>query len=267
MWDVATGQELLRLPGYDVRIARQAFVFAPDGRTLATGYTDSTILIWDLAPETWRRPAPSGPVQAKELDAAWADLASPDARKAHVAIWKLAAAPRQAVPFLSERLRPAATVPPERFQQLLADLNSNRFGQREAATKQLTDLEEQAEPALQEALKGNPSPEQRRRIESLLAGPGVVRSPEKLRGLRAIQVLEQCHLPEARQVLEMLAKGAPEARLTQEEPLHDCLERFLGLALALAAELVDFQHGDLVLVQKLEARGRARPLTWRGPRR
>jgi RNA polymerase sigma factor (sigma-70 family) len=216
LWDVATGQELLRRPGYDVSIARQAFVFAPDGRTLATGHTDSTILIWDLAPQTWRRPPSSRPLAAKELDAAWADLASPDARKAHVAIWKLAAAPRQAVSFLSERLRPAATVPPEQFQYLLADLNSNRFGLREGASKQLTDLEEQAEPALQEALQGKPSAEQRRRIESLLAGPRVVRSPEKLRGLRAIQVLEQCHLPEARQVLEMLAKGASEARLTQD---------------------------------------------------
>lgn len=216
LWDVATGQQLLRRPGYDERIAPGAFVFAPDGKMLATGYADSTILIWDLAPETWRRPPPSGPLQAKELDAAWVDLASPDAQKAHVAIWKLVAVPQQAVALLGERLRPTPAVPPERLRQLLSDLNSSQFRQREAATKEWSDLEEQAEPALRDALKGNLSAEQRRRIESLLAGPSVVRSPEKLRALRSIQVLEQCNLPEARQVLEMLAKGASEARLTQD---------------------------------------------------
>ncbi len=34
--------------------------------------------------------------------------------------------------------------------------------------------------------------------------------------LRTVEVLEIAGTPEARQVLEQLAKGAPEARLTQE---------------------------------------------------
>jgi WD40 repeat protein len=216
LWDVATGQELFRRPGYDEDISGHAFVFAPDGRTLAAGYCDSTILIWDLAPETWQRIRRSGPLNAQELMAAWADLASWDARRAHEAIWKLAAVPQQAVPLLHERLHPAPAVPADRLRQLLYDLNSSRFRQREAATKQLADLEEQAEPALRAALKGNLSAEQRERIEPLLSGPRLVRSPEKLRALRAVEILEHCQLPEALQVLRRLAEGAPEARLTQQ---------------------------------------------------
>ena len=113
-------------------------------------------------------------------------------------------------------MRPATPVPADRLRKLLADLDSNEPQRREAASQQLAELAEQAEPALYEALNAKPSPEQRRRIEALLASPSVVRSPEKLRAVRAIQVLELCDGPEARQALETLAKGAPEARLTRE---------------------------------------------------
>ncbi len=41
-------------------------------------------------------------------------------------------------------------------------------------------------------------------------------SPEQLQMLRVMEVLEHIGTAEARQVLAGLAKGAPEARLTQE---------------------------------------------------
>jgi hypothetical protein len=214
LWDVATGQQWLRRTGYEAAV--NALAFAPNGRTLASGHTDSTILLWDLAPESWPRQRTSRPLTAQELEAAWMQLANPDARKAHAAIWQLVAVPQQAVPLLRDRLHPAKAVPADHLGQVLKDLDSNQFREREATAKQLTDLEEQAEPALQDALKGNPSAEQRQRIEALLATPRVVRSPEKLRSLRALQVLEQCDLPEAGQVLKALAQGSPDARLTQE---------------------------------------------------
>jgi hypothetical protein len=59
--------------------------------------------------------------------------------------------------------------------------------------------------------------EVKRRAEELLAA---VRDaplpPDALRGLRAVRVLETLGTKEARAVLAGLARGRPEARLTQE---------------------------------------------------
>ncbi len=47
IWDVADGKEIHRIGIGKIRINRA--VFAPDGKTLATGATDKTIRLWDLA--------------------------------------------------------------------------------------------------------------------------------------------------------------------------------------------------------------------------
>jgi hypothetical protein len=98
---------------------------------------------------------------------------------------------------------------------LIADLDSNQFPVRDKATQELEKLAELAHPALKKALAGNPSLEMRQRIETLLDG-WPKWSPGKLRTLRAITVLEQTGTPEAKQLLERLAQGVPEALLTQE---------------------------------------------------
>jgi hypothetical protein len=154
-------------------------------------------------------PSAQGP---QELEQVWADLTSADARKVHAALWRMVAAPERSMPLLGSRLAPAAPAPAE----LLADLDSDKFERREAASKQLADLGEGAEPALEEAIMADPSADKRRRIERLLAAPRTVWSPEQLRALRAVEVLEQIGNTESRRALEALAKGAPEARLTRE---------------------------------------------------
>jgi hypothetical protein len=45
---------------------------------------------------------------------------------------------------------------------------------------------------------------------------GPVTQPELLQALRAVAVLEDISTPQARRLLEQLASGAPEARLTRE---------------------------------------------------
>jgi hypothetical protein len=214
LWDVGTGKELLR------RTAPQAPIsclgFAPDARSLATGHADGTILVWDLTGAGEAKAGPAGQPDARQLERWWADLASDDARRAHAAIRDLGAVPEQAVRLFRNRLRPVAEGPPDRLRRLIADLDSPEFERREAAAKQLTALGERAGPALRAALKAGPSAEQGRRIRRLLDALDGAPAGEAVRPLRAVEVLERTGGGEARAVLEALAAGVPEARLTRE---------------------------------------------------
>jgi hypothetical protein len=74
-----------------------------------------------------------------------------------------------------------------------------------------------AEPALRQALNGNPSAEAHRRIEGLLDRLDKEPAPpERLREGRALTVLEQAGVPSARKLLAELAGGAAEAQLTRD---------------------------------------------------
>src|SRR5262249_35236776 len=128
---------------------------------------------------------------------------------------------------LEKHLLPAKKVDPDAdVRKLIKDLDAEEFAVRENASKELKKIGKPAEPLLRKALDGNPSAEVRRRIEELLeAGlearpvknlpPGIL-DGEPLRTVRAIRVLEQIGTPEARAILEKLAKGDPDARETQE---------------------------------------------------
>src|SRR5262249_25544777 len=211
----ATGKELGRLRGH--RSGITCLAFSPDGKTLASGSHDTTALLWDVSDLLDRKGEPSGELGTRQLDALWTDLAGDDAARAYQAIQELAAAPRQAVPFLNGRLRPVAAAEPKQLAALLADLDSADFAVREKATAQLEQLGEGAEPELRRALEGNPSLEVRRRVASVLQK---LRKEslgrERLRELRALEVLEQIGGTEVRQLLRRLAEGLPEARLTQQ---------------------------------------------------
>jgi hypothetical protein len=155
----------------------------------------------------------AGPAEAEAL---WAALAGADAARAHQAVASLAAAPEVALSLLQGRLRPAPPPDVARIRRLIGDLDATKFSVRDAALRALGELREEAGPLVREALARQPSLEVRRRLQSLLAGGQVVRSPERLRELRAADVLERIGSGGARRLLEALAGGAPEARLTRE---------------------------------------------------
>jgi hypothetical protein len=117
---------------------------------------------------------------------------------------------------LQDRLRPAVALPADELQRLIQELDSPRFPRREEASRRLAEFGEDAEPTLRQALADKPSAEARQRLERILAEPRLVRSPELLRSLRALQILEVIGDEPARRVLGRLAEGGPAPRLTRE---------------------------------------------------
>jgi RNA polymerase sigma factor (sigma-70 family) len=193
-----------------------SLAFMPNGRALATGMEDGTILVWDLERESWPRSEVEHDLDQKKLDSLWADLLADDAARAYKAIDKMTAAPEQTVPFLREQLQAKTDSEVKMAERLIANLDSNQFALREAAGKKLAELGEQAEPALRRALAGKPSAEVRRRAEAMIAAPRPIPAGSFLRELRAVWVLERIGTPAAREVLEKLAGGFSDAPLTQD---------------------------------------------------
>ncbi|MHB1424004.1 MAG: WD40 repeat domain-containing protein [Gemmataceae bacterium] len=193
--ETITGKERARFMGH--QDIEWSLAFSPDGRRLASGSWDTTALVWDAT----SRPAAAriGKLSAEQAQALWTDLASKDARKAFESIGLLTASPEQAVPLLKSKLRPAPKpVEPRQVARLIADLGSDEFAVRDKAMEQLRQLGERAETALTESLKNKPSLEARKRIEELLERiRALSTSPERLREIRAIEVLEHVGTAEA----------------------------------------------------------------------
>jgi WD40 repeat protein len=215
LWDVATGTTMSQAKGHPG--AALAVAFSPDGKTLATGSADTTALLWDVDRlRAEQRPRPILLTPAR-LDLLWDELAGDDALQAAVAGDMLVAAPGQSVAFLKQQLWPVPPADPQLVARWIVELESDRFEVRQRASEELEKVGDLAEPALRKVLGGQPSLEMRRRVEALLRKvEGPVTFPRKLQVLRAVELLERIGSPEAREVLQTLAGGAPASRLTQE---------------------------------------------------
>jgi hypothetical protein len=223
IWDVATGRQLFRRPWPKEVFQKDtawhtaiAFALVPSNAAMVTGELDGTLLVWDLATQTWRTPAATKELGREQLDRFWSDLGGEDAAQAYRAGGALAAAPGSSPAFLKEVLQPAAPVDEQRIEALIADLDGNQFGRREAAKKELTRLRDEVEPILQRTLSQSPTLETRRRIEAILSAPAPAPTAEVLRGVRAVSVLEQIGTAAAQDLLRKVAAGAAGARLTRE---------------------------------------------------
>lgn len=215
--ELATGRERHAFTGHKGGV--WALAFSADGRTLISGSSDTSSLVWDLTGRLVEKSARGKPLAGVELDACWKDLAGADAARAFQAIRRLAASPHEAVPLLLKHLQAVPAVDENRLVRLIAGLDSDQFDLRQKASKELEKLGELAAPACRKALEQKPSAEVRRRLDALLKKQKHETwnlSADRLRMVRAIEALEYMATREAKQVLATLAKGASEARLTQE---------------------------------------------------
>jgi hypothetical protein len=209
LWDALTSEQVGHFAGHEGKVT--ALAFAPDGKTLASAGDDTTVLLWDVAPLSSRRPV-NGKIAAAALEALWAELGRDTAGDAMA---RLVQAPSQAVTLLGNKLRPVPVPQGGRVGKFLGDLGSPRFPEREGAARELEGFAELIEPDLRKHLEGKLTEEVRRRVEQLLARLGP-ESAEQMRPLRAVEVLEHLGSPGARDVLERLTRGAAQARLTRE---------------------------------------------------
>jgi hypothetical protein len=223
--DLKSGTELCRRALGD---SVSAPTFSPDGSRLAFIRPDGSVALCGLESSSTRLPeAPS----AADLPRLWADLAAADPRVAYRATSLLSVSGPPGTRLLAKHLRPITTALTARIPRLIADLDDDRFVRREAAEKELARLDTLAEAALRRELAATKSVEVRSRIKRLLAALALafVQDSETLRHLRAIFVLQRIGNRDARALLQRLADGAPEARVTQAaRSALRCLPRKLG---------------------------------------
>jgi hypothetical protein len=209
--DAVTGEECASFTGQPGQAQRLAF--SADGTRLASAGEDGTVLVWQVPPYT----PPKIPLT---LDRAWTALAAPDAASGRYAVARFANEPNaDTLRFLREHVRPVPRASAERISALLRDLDHEDFDTRERATRELATLIDSAAPALRTALRDSPSPEVRRRGRDILATEPDWQYPLKgdaVRLVRVVEALELAGTPEARQLLQALAGGAPDHLLTRE---------------------------------------------------
>lgn len=211
LWDLGVG---LPLPAFAAQSGEaHGPVFSPDGKRVAAGYADGTILIWDVESRRTDRPGPK--LSPKEMDSLWKTLRSDDAEAAYQAMCKLTASPAQSVAFLRERLPPVPHGTGARLARRVVELNSGVYVVREKAFTELRAAGDQARPMLERAKAQPASLEFERRVGALLAELRPI-SPDTLRAVRTVEVLELMRTPDACRHLEALADGCPESRLTGE---------------------------------------------------
>jgi len=208
VWETATGTAIGRLQGHRGKLT--GLTFSPDGSRLASAGTDCVIYVWKVSALPSKTPRSVTP-------ALWEKLADNDAAKAYMAMAALESNPHETLALLRHRLKPSRVDRKEQVKRLIADLASPSFKVREQATAELEKIGDPAETALRDALKGQTPLEFRRRVEKLLAKlADPLGSADNLRAWRALELLELITSPEAQELLDGLAHGAPGARLTRQ---------------------------------------------------
>ncbi|HEY8505892.1 MAG TPA: hypothetical protein VIL46_15010, partial [Gemmataceae bacterium] len=214
VWELASGTLRREWAGHAGSVT--ALAFSPDGRTLASGSADTTILLWDLYPA----PKAAGPITGEAAEGLWAALAGEDGRQAAEALDRLLARPAEAVRLLRDKLKPAAApaADPGQVRELIAELDAPRFAARERAVAELLRLGRSAGPELERALAGDSlGPEGRERAEAVRARLGREElTAEELRQVRAVEALERIGSAGARELLRGLAEGDAGAVQTRE---------------------------------------------------
>jgi RNA polymerase sigma factor (sigma-70 family) len=194
--------------------AALCLAFSRDGKLLASGNEDTTVLLWDAT--RFAAPPRAEPLPAEEFERLWRELAAADGGKAYRAMCRLLASPGPAVKLLGERLTGRDLAPA--VNRLLTQLGSEEFKAREKAAADLEALGDRVRPFLKKAFQDvTLTLEQSRRVKRVLERlGGPFSSAAGIRLFRAVEILECVRSAEAVALLRQLAAGPEDDPLARE---------------------------------------------------
>jgi hypothetical protein len=198
-----------------------AMTFTPDGKELIAMDSEGTRLTWRMALIQRSNRGRLTPLSDADFAELWTDLVEPDLFRVYRARRHLVADPKRALPLLAHNLKPVPPGDTDRIKELMKDLsNANAGIRRKVMTELRSKHGEAALGALTQAFGGqavNQGVPGGNAAVVLMQKLGVLyNTPERARDIKAVHVLEEIGTPEARIVLEKLAKGAAGVGLTTE---------------------------------------------------
>jgi WD40 repeat protein len=215
VYELASGQIRGKRAGHDHTV--KSLAFTPDGARLISAGNDLNALVWNVSLTSLGLVGPKP--RAEDADRLWADLGNLEWKTAGAAAATLAAFPDFAIALMRDRLK----VPDfGRMNQLIAQLDSPKFTEREQATNDLRDIGVDIRRELQRRANAAASPEVRARLTKIideLAKPkakALLQKPEGLREIRAVEILEQIGTDAARGVLSGCATKFPGSALADD---------------------------------------------------
>ncbi|HKB04152.1 MAG TPA: hypothetical protein VKD90_18155 [Gemmataceae bacterium] len=211
VYETATGQVLAHFEGH--RDSVISIAWAGGDRVLSAG-GDHQVLVWDASIQALAGKV--APLPAADRAAAWERLGSQAAKEALKVMAALVADPDGAVTLIGERLKPVAAADPAALDRIFRDLDAASFAAREKASRELAELGVGAVAGARERVAKAQSAEVRGRAEAFLkkfAAEDL--TPDRVRYLRALDVLAAADTPAARQLVERLAGGAAEVWETE----------------------------------------------------